>query len=104
MIIAATVKSMVCGSTAPTSARIGRLVTIELPKSPRSDWPRNTTYCSQIGLSKPSLACNAATACGVARSPRIATAGSPGTMRTSTNTSVSTASRVGIAASRRRRM
>ena len=35
--IAATVRSIVCGSTAPTSARIGRSVTIERPKSPDSE-------------------------------------------------------------------
>jgi hypothetical protein len=57
---------MVCGITAATSAVMGRPVTIELPKSPRTARPMKLAYCANSGWSVPSFACSAATASGVA--------------------------------------
>ena len=93
----ATVSSIVNGSTAATSVTIERLVISERPRSPLSTWPMKARYWRQIGWSRPILARSSRSASGVAWSPMMTSAGSPGTMRTSTKTSVSTASSVGSA-------
>src|SRR5690349_994854 len=98
---AASVSSIVYGSTAATSVVIGRLLTSERPRSPRAIWAMKSAYWARIGLSRPSRWRNAARAAGVAWSPRTTIVGSPGTTRTSTNTSVSTAQSVGSASSSR---
>src|SRR3954454_5660932 len=80
-----------------TSAEIGRFVTSERPRSPCAIWPMNSAYWTRSGLSSPSRCLSASRVAGLAWSPSTTMVGSPGTTRTSRNTSVSTAHRVGIA-------
>src|SRR4051794_26886090 len=56
-----------------------------------------SAYWTRSGLSRPSRSRSAARAAGVAWSPRTTMVGSPGTTRTRTNTSGSTAPSVGSA-------
>src|SRR5215471_17171590 len=102
--MAASVSTMVCGKASAISVQTARCVTMLVPRSPRRAWPRKSKYCAPIQRSRPSSARRAARVSGVARSPRIAMAGSPGTTRTSRKTSVKTASSVGIEASSLRMM
>src|SRR6266700_1653306 len=102
--IAASVNTMVCGKASAISVQTARCVTMLVPRLPSKAWPRKSKYCAAIQRSRPSSARRAARASGVARSPRITMAGSPGTTRTSRKTSVNTASSVGIEASSLRMM
>src|SRR5690606_35604505 len=73
----------------------------ERPKSNLSAPDMKLTYCSTSGRSRPNDSRMAATLAGVAYSPRMACAGSPGTRRTNRNTTVRIPTMVGIPDSRR---
>ncbi len=47
---AASVSSIVYGSTAATSVVIGRFVTSDVPRSPRAIWSMKSAYCASSGL------------------------------------------------------
>src|SRR6476469_2521129 len=96
------VSSIVHGNTRSTSPMTGWPETSETPQSPRNAPSRNTVYCLVSGRSRPSRCRRASIASRLAWSPRISCAGSPGTIRTSTKTSVSTANSVTQANARRR--
>ena len=74
----------------------------DLPRSPIAAWRMNVAYCVRSGWSRPSAFRSSSTSLGAAPSPSMACAGSPGTIRTMTKTSVSTANSVITANNRRR--
>src|SRR5206468_58220 len=76
--MAETASSTVAGKRRSRSVATGSPRTIDTPRSPWSTLPIYRTYCCQIGRSSPRRARTSATFSGVARSPSIVNAGSPG--------------------------
>ena len=76
--MAETASSTVAGKRRSRSVATGSPRTIDTPRSPWSTLPIYRTYCCQIGRSSPRRARTSATFSGVARSPSIVSAGSPG--------------------------
>ncbi len=72
----------------------GWSVRIEVPKSPCSRPDSQCQYCSQAGSPRPSRWRTAASASGVAFSPRRVTAASAGRIWVSPNTNIDTTSKV----------
>ena len=73
----------------------------ELPRSPFMMEKRNSPYCTRIGRSRPSSVRRAVSDSWEAESPRMTWAGSPGAMRTTKKTRVTTAIKMGMASSSR---
>src|SRR6185503_8152256 len=80
----------------------GRSYWMERPRSPRRAWPTQRAYWTGIGWSRPRACRTRATESGLASSPRMMRAGSPGRTRTTTNTSSETKRRVTARAATRR--
>jgi len=72
------VNSIVAGNLIIISLITFSLVTIDLPRSPFISCFKKIKYCIKIGLFKPSSSLIRASSPGVALSPKITLAGSPG--------------------------
>src|SRR5262245_58046941 len=98
--------SSVRGSVTPRretmSALTGTSYWIERPRSPRRPWPTHSTYCTQIGRSRPIARRSCAAASGVLSVPRMISAGSPGSTRITTKTRIETKNSVATREARRR--
>ena len=86
------------------SSTTGLCSVIERPRSPCNTLPSHMTKRFHSGWSRPSSARNDASASGVAKGPRIASAGSPGSSAIIRNTTSEIPSSTGINWIRRRRM
>ena len=104
MAIVVPASSNVAGAYSARSSRTGRRLCCESPKSPWNRLPRYVKYCTGNGLSSPYRRLKAATASGssIARWPRLAAAGSPGTTLVSRNVTNVMPSKSSTAASSRR--
>ena len=104
MAIAVPASSRVAGAYSARSSRTGRRLCCESPRSPWARLARYVKYCTGNGLSRPYRWLNAATASGssIARCPRLAAAGSPGTTLVSRNVTNVMPSNSNTAASSRR--
>jgi hypothetical protein len=101
-MMAAIASSTVAGKRRSKSLATGSPRTIETPRSPRSALPTYRRYCCQIGRSSPSRARTSVTFSGVARSPSIVSAGSPGIRWMKLKTRTETPSRTGTMVRARR--
>ena len=86
----------VVGKRCVISYHTGLCVKIDVPRSPLSTLPSQTKYCCHIGLSRPRRIVSATRASCVAPRPRLTVTGSPGISRTITNTTMDSASSIGI--------
>src|SRR5262245_28222540 len=77
---------------------------IDRPRSPRSAPPSHSTYWTGMGRSRPIACRSAAAASGLASVPMMRRAGSPGSTRTTVNTTRETTKRVARNATARRRI
>src|SRR3954454_10936943 len=104
MAMAVPASSRVAGTYSARSVRTARWLCWESPRSPWTTLPRYVKYCTGSGLSRPYRWLNEATASGsaMARWPRLAAAGSPGTTFVSTNVTSVMPSNSSSAATRRR--
>src|SRR5579871_1533715 len=84
------------------SFQIGVFCSTDLPKSPRTRWPSQVTYCCTNGLSSPSWCVICAFCAAVPFSPRMTVSTPPGMIRTSVKTISVTPRIVGITSSSRR--
>ena len=98
------VSASVGSSRCAISRVTARLEKIETPRSPCARPHTQTTNCSTIGRSSPSLARTAAIASLVASSPAMIAAGSPGAKRSRKKTNSATTAMTGTTANRRRTM
>ena len=92
---AASASSSVCGNLAHSSSQTGCRVRVEIPRSPCNSRPRKVMYWTGKGWSSPNSRRTCSTNSGVACTPAIATAGSPGRSRTIRNTKVTAPNSVG---------
>ncbi len=88
----------------PISVATGSFQNMDLPRSPRTRLPAQTRNCFQMGSSSPSAVRICAMFCGVALSPAMMAAGSPGARCSSRNTNIATIAITGSMESRRRAM
>jgi hypothetical protein len=94
---AGTASMSVLPSAFSSEAATGSLVTMEMPRSPRTMRPSQTAYCTCMGLSRPSLArIWAATSFGVSGG-MSRSAASPGAILISAKTTIDTPIRIGTA-------
>src|SRR5262245_43741389 len=77
---------------------------IDRPRSPRSAPPSHSAYWTRMGRSRPIARRSAAAASGLASVPMMRRAGSPGSTRTTVNTSSETTKSVARNATARRRI
>ena len=86
----------------PMSVVTGRLVKIDVPRSPCSSRQTQPPNCTRNGSSRPSFARMFLMSSSVAMSPAITAAGSPGVRNSSENTnSATTAMTINVAPRRR---
>ena len=88
----------------PISVVTGRLVKIDVPRSPCSSRHTQPPNCTRNGWSRPSFARICLMSSAVAMSPAITAAGSPGVRNRSENTTSATTAITMNVAPRRRRM
>ncbi len=101
----AAMASVAVGSaTSPIKEDTSRSCRNETPKLPSSTSPMKRAYWTKNGASRCSRSRSSARASSLACSPRIASTGSPGTMRTIAKTSVTTPPTVRIARPKRHAM
>ena len=98
VIVSEIVGSIRCAKRCVT----GWLEKIDVPKSPLSRLRIQTANCSYSGRSRPSFARMAAVCCGVAWSPAISAAGSPGLRWRMAKTMTATIASTGTVARTRR--
>ena len=91
------VSDSVTGSLSATADSTVWLSTSEEPKSPCARWPSHSPSWASTGRSRPRLRRTAAIASGLACSPAITTAGSPGSSSISRKASTDTSSTTGTA-------
>ncbi len=104
IVVASATSSSVAGRREAIRPATSCRVVIEMPKLPLRACPAQMTNCCHSGLSRPYRACRRATTASSAPGGIIIATGSPGTTRTSTNTSTATPARVGTAWRMRSRM
>jgi len=101
MMTEKTVSFKVVGNRTINSSWTGLLDLKDVPKSPLAKLATYFVYCSIRGLSVPKRSLIICTSSGVASSPAIIRAGSPGTAQTSKNANTVTPNKVGINCSNR---
>src|SRR5215218_7333904 len=94
--------SSVTGSRCRISCETGVPSTSDFPRSPCSTPPSQSTYCTTIGLFRPSCSRICSLACSEASGPRMTVAGSPGMRFISEKHTTLTIKRIGSVRSRRR--